>query len=616
MRYYFIIFIVYEILITSYFYFQYKYKVDSYHEKTAALIQNSFNSVINTFTIVNDEFHSEQADKLAALVVQANGKSPEVRNKVRAEILENFMPFYSNKNLDIFAGMHVFDKDGKSLLRLHQPSFYDDDIIKRRPSLQKMQQSFSYQHGFEIGMCDTTYRYQYPLFYDGAFVGSYEYSVDYNSILKEMKKFYDEDFIILFKATEMEKIVKENALKTKFNYLQIDEKSYYSSQNCYKNSYDEKRLKYLYKLDEFIHALELNRPSVIDYHFKSVSFSSVVTPLKSITGEDIAYIVVTIKDDSEEIFLSTFFMETFIVSLLSLIVYLYILKQLKHRAYIQNLLNIQKDILIVTDGDRIKDANRALLEFFNFSSLDEFITQHECICDFFIEEEGFLQKYNNGVLWLDYLLLNPNEHNRVKMQNQKTLQVFVFEIEFENFTGKNSFILFRDITQEYAKTLELQNQASYDGLTQIYNRSSFEQELTKELEKASRYGYTFSLIMFDIDHFKDVNDTYGHDVGDVILKEISRIVKNAIRDVDFFARWGGEEFMIISNGDIKNSEDFAEKIRSLIENHQFPHIGDLSASFGVTEYRTGDTAESIIKRSDNMLYSAKESGRNCVVSIR
>jgi len=122
--------------------------------------------------------------------------------------------------------------------------------------------------------------------------------------------------------------------------------------------------------------------------------------------------------------------------------------------------------------------------------------------------------------------------------------------------------------------------------------------------------------MFDIDHFKNVNDTYGHDVGDIILQELTALVSDAIRETDFFARWGGEEFMIITHTEIAQSELLAEKLRSLIEENQFSEVESITSSFGVAQYRRDDTKESIVKRCDEMLYSAKNSGRNCVVSIR
>ena len=286
---------------------------------------------------------------------------------------------------------------------------------------------------------------------------------------------------------------------------------------------------------------------------------------------------------------------------------------------------LKSDLVKLTDGIgneiplEISDSKVKFTGVFDIedaSQVAEFKSQHDCICDFFMPEDGFLQKYNDGILWIDLLHKYPDAINRVKIESPKTSQVVIFELEFESFTQTNSFILFRDITREHHENLELQNRASYDALTKIYNRVSFESELAKELKDALRYEKQFSLIMFDIDHFKNVNDTYGHDVGDIILRELTSLVGGAIRETDFFARWGGEEFMIITHADIAQSEAFAEKLRELVESHDFTEVKSVTSSFGVAQYRKHDTKESIVKRCDEMLYSAKNSGRNCVVSIR
>ncbi len=155
--------------------------------------------------------------------------------------------------------------------------------------------------------------------------------------------------------------------------------------------------------------------------------------------------------------------------------------------------------------------------------------------------------------------------------------------------------------------------ATIDPLTKVYNRLKFDEILQTEIERAKRYKTSFSLIMFDIDDFKKINDTFGHQVGDFILKEMARLVKKNIRATDFLARWGGEEFMVLApHTNITCAEKLACKLKIVIENHDFK-IGKITASFGVTEYEEGDTPNSIIHRADEALYQAKNKGKNQVV---
>ncbi|MDH5611116.1 MAG: GGDEF domain-containing protein [Gammaproteobacteria bacterium] len=153
-----------------------------------------------------------------------------------------------------------------------------------------------------------------------------------------------------------------------------------------------------------------------------------------------------------------------------------------------------------------------------------------------------------------------------------------------------------------------------DPLTLLYNRRKFNEILSYEIARDRRYKSGLSLIFFDIDYFKKVNDTYGHEVGDKVLKQFSTIIKESIRDSDLFARWGGEEFvLLISDSDPEKARSIAEKTRHLIENTEFETVGKITASFGVASLMGDDDERTLINRADNALYLAKENGRNLVV---
>lgn len=165
------------------------------------------------------------------------------------------------------------------------------------------------------------------------------------------------------------------------------------------------------------------------------------------------------------------------------------------------------------------------------------------------------------------------------------------------------------------KIKEIHELSITDTLTQIYNRKKFNEAMESEIHRMKRYGGSLSLMMFDIDHFKKINDTFGHDAGDAVLIQVASIVKKAVRNTDLFARWGGEEFMVLTPGTgNKETADFADRIRQDLERFQFEGAGKVTCSFGVSSYREFDTPDSFIKRADNALYRAKESGRNRVVA--
>ena len=160
---------------------------------------------------------------------------------------------------------------------------------------------------------------------------------------------------------------------------------------------------------------------------------------------------------------------------------------------------------------------------------------------------------------------------------------------------------------------KLHQLAETDFLTNIYSRRIFLRFLEAEINKARRYSKAFSLIMFDIDHFKAVNDTYGHDVGDYVLKTTVDIIKKDIRRTDVFVRYGGEEFIIMQpETAIEGAKLCAENTRATIEQNNFDKVKKITISVGVTMFKENDTIDSITKRVDEALYRAKDNGRNRV----
>lgn len=163
------------------------------------------------------------------------------------------------------------------------------------------------------------------------------------------------------------------------------------------------------------------------------------------------------------------------------------------------------------------------------------------------------------------------------------------------------------------QTEDLARQAATDSLTGLANRMKFDARLNEELSRSLRNARPFSLIIFDIDHFKEVNDIYGHPVGDQVLVRLSRTVDASIRQADLLARWGGEEFAILlPDTDAAAAYETAKKLRLLVAHTIFEHVGTITASFGVAQVLPGDHADTLVARADNALYRAKLNGRNRV----
>ena len=223
-------------------------------------------------------------------------------------------------------------------------------------------------------------------------------------------------------------------------------------------------------------------------------------------------------------------------------------------------------------------------------------------------------------LKLESIKVKKRDYKKLKMVNSR-----VFEIQ----ELSNAILDMGDSIHEYqnnleqkvmertkeleSKNIELERLSITDKLTNIYNRIKLDKTILEQLNLAKRYKVEFGIMIIDVDYFKKVNDTYGHQVGDTTLIEVANILKTNIRESDTVGRWGGEEFVIICpHTNLEGIKIVANIIREKIEKHQFPVVGNKTASFGITIYQDNDNLETIISRADEALYNAKNNGRNRV----
>jgi diguanylate cyclase (GGDEF)-like protein/hemerythrin-like metal-binding protein len=171
-----------------------------------------------------------------------------------------------------------------------------------------------------------------------------------------------------------------------------------------------------------------------------------------------------------------------------------------------------------------------------------------------------------------------------------------------------------ELKQLHARLSMLEKLSATDHLTGAWNRAHFDCVIESELGRSVRFRQPLSLVLLDIDHFKSINDTFGHPAGDAVLRDFVRFLKQRVRSVDMIFRWGGEEFAIlaVSTG-YRNAGPFAEVLRRKIAAHVFPDVGALSVSIGVAEHLGAESPDAWFRRADQALYTAKHSGRDRVV---
>lgn len=204
---------------------------------------------------------------------------------------------------------------------------------------------------------------------------------------------------------------------------------------------------------------------------------------------------------------------------------------------------------------------------------------------------------------------------RVKTRDGKLKWILENTVVVRNSDGDITHFLgyLIDITELKEKESILEKIAKTDPLTQIYNRIYIDEVLLNQYYRYYRNSEECSVVMMDIDHFKSINDTFGHLAGDKVLKEFAKIIQHSIRESDILGRWGGEEFLLIlPHTNLADAELLAQKIHNIVQNHQFPIIGKLTASFGLSSFRFKTTVEDVVDEADKALYKAKEAGRNTI----
>lgn len=278
---------------------------------------------------------------------------------------------------------------------------------------------------------------------------------------------------------------------------------------------------------------------------------------------------------------------------------------------IESILDQQPNMVLLLDKKQVLFMNKVVLEYFQCSTLDEFQERYSCICHTFIVKEHYFhaEKIKEDQYWIESLLELPKNEHIVMIQSLQDGITRSFNVAVEKVYNRY-IINFTDISETMIEQLALEDKTIHDKLTQAYNREYFEQNIQKLIFKNKNLVFT----IIDIDHFKDINDTYGHDIGDIILKDVVKVINHFSRQEDILIRWGGEEFILLLNIDDKPMlKKVLEHLREVIELHKFAVAGKVTCSFGAAFHNESNTWQQTFKLADKALYNAKASGRNTVI---
>ena len=465
------------------------------------ILVNSQSSILTMYEQFSNFIYEAIIENPEVLsIMDQSTKAPEEESMaLRQELQHQLGDIYDIAVSYDFRQLHFHTVDGRSFYRFHAPDKYGDSLVDIRESIRIVSTEKRYVTGFEEGRIFNGYRFVYPLFHAGHYVGSVEISISMESLVNVLSSTYkNNDIGFILKRSVMEDTVfSEEQSRYEVSLVSEDfvrDKEVF--QSLQHNPYG------LQLFDDPLF-LEKLRDVAKDHLSLGESFSTTIThagdmivvhyhALKAISGKPVAYVFMMGKSNQ--------------------------LYQL----------NLYRTMMILV-----------------------------------ISMIYFL-------LWFGILYIN-------KYRDKRT------------------------------------NMAMRDQLTQSYNRHSFFEFVAKELSRSTRMGLTTSFALIDVDHFKKVNDQYGHGVGDLVLKQVPLIVASETRREDVLARYGGEEFIIMMpNTDLQGAKIVAERIRQAMASYEFEHLHQVTLSIGVAEKQPEESVEACIDRADQALYRAKEKGRNRV----
>jgi two-component system, cell cycle response regulator len=284
----------------------------------------------------------------------------------------------------------------------------------------------------------------------------------------------------------------------------------------------------------------------------------------------------------------------------------------QQKEFARSIIEAQESIIVVINVKkeiRILEVNQRFFNFFNIKEPKRILKHKNAICHLL---EPYCQ--DNNTAWLHAAIDNIEYECIVKFTDSDKQKTYYFNIKRNvlNLSKQTYVLTFDDVTTLQEEKLKFAKSATTDKLTELMNRDGFDAAIEQEFDRGIRYENEFSIILIDIDHFKHVNDTYGHITGDNILKRLATLFKEQIRKTDIVARWGGEEFIILSpNTNDNQARVLAQKLRKAINDLTHLELEDnITCSFGISQFKKDDTQEILFKRADEALYYVKNNGRD------
>lgn len=610
-------------------------------DEATVLTQTTYNSVFNTYKFAAQKdyydlmIRTEALDKLKEFKYSSDTSRKAV---LRGELYRLFIKKYEYlKTLNV-RQFHIHTHKSESLLRFHLPHENGDSLVNIRQSVKIANTELKPVFKFEGGRVFPGFRYVFPIVYENDHLGSVEYSISFDAIEKMLKatNLYYAFQLHLDKHISYDRVFKA--------YKSFFEESVFANEH-----YVENRLLSTVSnkitTDTLINKINLSVRKndsfdILFNKYENFSLTSFVNnsayivsfiSIKDTTNQHAAYLLSYLKNDNllniEKKY--KFFYMLMVLAIVAIAILIFIvLNQIsriirqknlleKSNSTLQSLMNQQENMIVLTNGKEISFANEKFFSFFDFKNIKQYSKRYKCVYENFLDLDNHFTIKNKITKknWIKQLK-KLSQDRRIVTMRDKNLKLHNFSVNI-NKSDNNLYILnFTNITDTIKEHKKLKLKVLKDKLTGAYNREYFDQNHQLLINNAKKMNHKIALALIDIDFFKKINDTFGHDVGDSVLIEIVELINTHCRSSDKLIRWGGEEFVLIIDLESESAlYNVLEHLRKAIDKHNFNVVGKVTCSFGSSIYNDNEEVLKTIKRADNALYKAKNNGRNQVITL-
>lgn len=604
--------------------YSYNTRCSSYLQSEFEYMKRGYQSVLETYELFSRAIYNETINKPAVLdLMDKAGRSDSATQAQLRQNLHGMLePSYQGLLQYHLNQIHFHLPDLTSFLRMHKPAVFGDNLAGARPSLVIANKRRSFVSGFEMGRHEGGFRFIFPLFQQKRFIGTAETSISFDSFTTQLKRRFPGEYLLLIKADVTQqrlfKTVQSKLVSSPFGagLLQLPP----SEQQDAPFSAEEVRQIASQVQPALARSLANNSQTAVAAELPDGAVSVLLLPLSNYEGATEAYLLQLKRDASLDAIEDGYLISAYCAALIALLTggAIIVFYRRAHAMAALNSLFVQA-IDALPYPFHIIDAHNYRIQVVNRRAKESSQQPEGVTCHALSHGNAYPCGSDDHPCPIKLVMKNRTatvvEHlHRDSTGKEQIVEVHGYPIFDADGRITRCIEYSIDVTERRRMEEQLKRLAVTDPLTGTANRRQFYEALEREMVRAARYERSLAVLMLDVDHFKEINDTNGHDVGDTVLCELVENLSKVLRTSDLLARSGGDEFLVMAPETSQaEAQQLAERLLRAAHLELKEQHGQVTISVGVAIQLPGDTVDSLIKRADQALYLAKQQGRNCTM---